>query len=113
MNGVTILMNCVRWVGVLWLFLSGAIFPASAQDFNPVGFDPTPLRISSVEKEKRRAVTNMDLLTIRDELGGRVSPDGKYVAFVVVQAVYETNSYRTGMYIVGTASGSDPICLGT
>jgi dipeptidyl aminopeptidase/acylaminoacyl peptidase len=55
----------------------------------------------------------MDLLQIRDEKGVSISPDGKYVAFVVGQAVYETNSYRSGLYIVGTAPGSAPVCLGT
>jgi len=42
-----------------------------------------------------------------------ISPDGRYVAFVVGQAVYETNSYRSGLYVVGSAAGSVPICLGT
>ena len=55
----------------------------------------------------------MDLLEIRDEKGVSISPDGKYVAFVVGQAVYETNSYRSGLYIVGTAPGNAPVCLGT
>jgi dipeptidyl aminopeptidase/acylaminoacyl peptidase len=42
-----------------------------------------------------------------------ISPDGKWVAFVVGQAVYESNSYRSGLYIIGTAPGSAPLCLGT
>jgi len=43
----------------------------------------------------------------------QISPDGKYVAFVVGQAVYSTNSYRSGLFVVGTAKGSKPTCLGT
>jgi dipeptidyl aminopeptidase/acylaminoacyl peptidase len=55
----------------------------------------------------------MDLLEIRDEKGVSISPDGKYVAFVVGQAVYESNSYRSGLYIVRTVPGNAPVCLGT
>jgi dipeptidyl aminopeptidase/acylaminoacyl peptidase len=55
----------------------------------------------------------MDLLRIRDQKGVSISPDGNYIAFVVGQAVYETNNYRSGMYIVGTAPGNVPVCLGT
>jgi dipeptidyl aminopeptidase/acylaminoacyl peptidase len=55
----------------------------------------------------------MDLLTIRDLHGLQISPDGKSVAFVVGQAVYETNSYRSGLFVVGTSIGSIPVSLGT
>src|SRR5258708_16179398 len=106
-------MNYARSASVLFFLLSSAILSARAQDFNVVGFDPTPVRIPSPEKGEPRSATSMDLLEIRDEKGVSISPDGKYVAFVVGQAVYETNSYRSGMYIVGTAPGSAPICLGT
>jgi dipeptidyl aminopeptidase/acylaminoacyl peptidase len=106
-------MNYVRSVSVFFLVLSSAVLSARAQDFNAVGFDPTPVRIPYLEKGEQRPVTSMDLLTIRDEEGVSISPDGKYVAFMVGQAVYETNSYRSGLYIVGTAPGSAPVCLGT
>jgi dipeptidyl aminopeptidase/acylaminoacyl peptidase len=106
-------MNYARSASVLFFLLSSAILLARAQDFNVVGFDPTPVRIPSLEKGESRPVTSRDLLGIRDEKGVSISPDGKYVAFVVGQAVYETNSYRSGLYIVGTAPGSAPVCLGT
>src|SRR5579859_1455583 len=106
-------MNYACGASVLCLLLSSAMLSARAQDFNDVAFDPTPVRIPSLEKGEPRPITNMDLLEIRDEKGVSISPDGKYAAFVVGQAVYETNSYRSGMYIVGTTPGSTPICLGT
>jgi dipeptidyl aminopeptidase/acylaminoacyl peptidase len=55
----------------------------------------------------------MDLLTLRDLHGIQISPDGKRVAFVLGQAVYESNSYRTGLFVVGTQEGSKPVSLGT
>jgi len=95
------------------VLLSSGILSARAQDSNVVRFDPAPVRIPPLEKGEFRPVTSRDLLDIRDEKGVSISPDGKYVAFVVGQAVYETNGYRSGMYIVGTAPGSTPVCLGT
>jgi len=77
------------------------------------GFDPTPVQLPSVVSGERRPITNMDLLTIRDLKGVQISPDGKSVAFVVSQAVYNTNSYRTAIFVVGTEPGSKPINLGT
>jgi dipeptidyl aminopeptidase/acylaminoacyl peptidase len=106
-------MNYVRTMSVVSLLLLSAILSTCAQEFDAVGFDPTPVQIPSLEKGKSRPITNMDLLTVRDERGVSISPDGKYVAFVVGQAVYETNIYRSGLYIVGTADGSAPVCLGT
>jgi dipeptidyl aminopeptidase/acylaminoacyl peptidase len=106
-------MNYARSACVLCFLLSSVVLSACAQDFNAVGFDPMPVRIPSLEKRESRPVTTMDLLGIRDEEGVSISPDGRYVAFVVGQAVYETNSYRSGLYIVGTAAGSTPVCVGT
>jgi dipeptidyl aminopeptidase/acylaminoacyl peptidase len=106
-------MNYARSVSVLCFLLSSVVLSTRAQDFNAADFDPTPVRIPSLEKSKYRAVTSMDLLEIRDAKGVSISPDGKYVAFVVGQAVYETNSYRSGLHLIGTAPGSAPICLGT
>jgi dipeptidyl aminopeptidase/acylaminoacyl peptidase len=106
-------MNCARGVSILCLLLSNTIFLAGAQELNVVGFDPAPVQIPLREARKQRPVTSMDLLEIRDEKGVSISPDGKYVAFVVGQAVYETNNYRSGLYIVATAPGSAPVCLGT
>ena len=78
-----------------------------------VGFDPTPVEIPNVQKTTPRPVACMDLLTLRDFSGMKISPDGNYVAFVLRQAVYETNSYRTGMFVMSTAKGSRPVSLGT
>ena len=77
------------------------------------GFDPTPVEIGLVPSTPLRPVTCMDLLTLRDISGLQISPDGKYVAFVLRQAVYDSNSYRTGMLVINTARGSQPETLGT
>jgi dipeptidyl aminopeptidase/acylaminoacyl peptidase len=106
-------MKYARCASVLCFLLSSTIFSVRAQEFEAVAFDATPVRIPSLERSEPRPVTSMDLLEIRDEKGVSISPDGKYVAFVVGQAAYETNSYRSGLYIVGTAPGSAPVCLGT
>jgi WD40-like Beta Propeller Repeat len=76
-------------------------------------FDPVPVEIPSVPKTGPRPVISMDLLTLRDVHGIQISPDGKYVAFVLGQAVYDSNSYRTGLFAVGTAKGSRPVSLGS
>jgi dipeptidyl aminopeptidase/acylaminoacyl peptidase len=106
-------MNYARSASILCFLLSGAISSAHAQDFDAVDFDPTPVRIPSLEKGQPRPVTSMDLLEIRDQKGVSISPNGKYVAFIIGQALYETNSNRSGLYIIGTAAGSAPVCLGT
>lgn len=77
-------------------------------------FDPTPVKLESVRRNPSpRPITSMDLLTLRDIKGMQISPDGKKVAFALVQAVYETNSYRSGLFVVDTAPGSLPVSLGT
>jgi dipeptidyl aminopeptidase/acylaminoacyl peptidase len=106
-------MYYARSVTTLFLLLSSAVLTAGAQELNAVAFDPTPVRLPPLDKGQSRPVTSKDLLEIRDQKGVSISPDGRYVAFVVGQAVYETNSYRSGLYIVGSAAGSVPICLGT
>lgn len=50
---------------------------------------------------------------LRDPHGAAISPDGEYVAFVVGQATRETNSYRSGFFVVGTTPGAAPRNLGT
>jgi hypothetical protein len=76
------------------------------------GFDPTPVEIPSIPKTAPRPVKSMDLLNLRDIHGIQISPDGKYVAFVLGQAVYKTNSYRSGLFVVGTQTGTKPRNLG-
>jgi dipeptidyl aminopeptidase/acylaminoacyl peptidase len=90
-----------------------SLCPTSAQSTAGVGFDPTPVDIPHVAKSVLRPVVGMDLLSLRDVEGLAISPDGKYVAFILGQAVYESNSYRTGLFVVGTAAGSSAWCLGT
>jgi dipeptidyl aminopeptidase/acylaminoacyl peptidase len=115
-------MNGLLKIGSPFLFviaLSGVALAQSAQQFADaeagvdVGFDPTPVEIPSVPKTAPRPVTSMDLLMLRDIHGMQISPDGKYVAFVVGQAVYETNSYRSGLFVIGTEKGSRPVSLGS
>src|SRR5260370_2398752 len=76
-------------------------------------FDPVPVEIPSRVDGPRRPIRTMDLLTLRDLRGLQISPDGGSIAFVVSQAVYATNSYRTGLFVVSTAQGSKPISLGS
>lgn len=77
------------------------------------GFDPTPVQLPVVTKAAPRAITSMNLLNLRDLKGVQISPDGKSVAFVVQEAMYESNSYRTGLFVVGTEPGSRIISLGS
>ena len=109
-------MNDLRFIGLLCLLL--VVFPLSASpqiqkpDSTP-GFDPVPVEIPDVRRTALRPVTSMDLLQLRDLHGIQISPDGTHVAFVLGQAVYKTNSYRTGLFVVGTEEGSRLVSLGT
>jgi dipeptidyl aminopeptidase/acylaminoacyl peptidase len=94
--------------------LTFANSPADQHVVSGPGFDPTPVKIDSVTRSKSpRPITPMDLLTLRDLKGTQISPDGKKVVFALVQAVYETNSYRSGLFVVDTTPGSLPVSLGT
>lgn len=55
----------------------------------------------------------MDLLRLRDPKGVSISPDGQDIAFVVGQAVYKTNSYRSGLFVVATDGNHTVRCFGT
>jgi len=99
--------------GILCLLLISATASALAQSEEGAGFDPTPVSLPSSEITSPRAVTSMDLLSILDVHGLSISPDGEYVAFIAGQAVYASNSYRTAIFVVGTAPGSIPVSLGT
>jgi dipeptidyl aminopeptidase/acylaminoacyl peptidase len=91
-----------------------SLFLAQAQDGGAsADFNSPLLKIPVVTKTTPRPITSMDLLTIRDVTGLQISPDGKYVAYVVSQAVYETNSYRTALFVVGADPGSVPVNLGS
>jgi dipeptidyl aminopeptidase/acylaminoacyl peptidase len=78
------------------------------------GFDPEPVQLTSVRAEAgSHPITSMDLLNLRDIVGLSISPDGRLVAFVLQQAVYQNNGYRTGLFIVGTEAKSIPKPLGS
>jgi dipeptidyl aminopeptidase/acylaminoacyl peptidase len=103
-------MDCLRGMGLLGLLCTVLQSAVSAQ--SATGFDPGPVEVPNVQKTTPRPVTSMDLLNLRDFHGSQISPDGKWVAFVLGQAVYESNSYRSGLFIVSTEKGSKPISLG-
>ncbi|MGO9679584.1 MAG: Atxe2 family lasso peptide isopeptidase [Candidatus Sulfotelmatobacter sp.] len=109
-------MDYLRSIGSLCLLI--IVFPLATlaqveKPDNGPGFDPTPVEIPEIHKTAPRPVTIMDLLKLRDLHGIQISPDGKHVALVLGQAIYESNSYRTGLFVVGTQEGSKPISLGT
>lgn len=101
-----------RTVVLYVLILAFPIATLAQADIGP-GFDPAPVEIPDVQKTALHPVTSMDLLNLRDFHGSQISPDGKWVAFVLGQAIYESNSYRSGLFIVSTEKGSKPISLGT
>ena len=105
-------MNWLRNIGALCLAGSALAGFAAGQSGTGPGFDVKPVEIPYVQKTTPRPVTSMDLLNLRDFHGSQISPDGKWVAFVLGQAVYENNSYRSGLFIVSTKEGSKPISLG-
>src|SRR5215469_958885 len=76
-------------------------------------FDATPVELPLVDSSTPRPMTSMDLLMLRDLHGSQLSPDGKWVAFILGQAVYESNSYRSGLFVIGTTPGSKPVSLGS
>jgi len=86
---------------------------APAQSMPGPAFDRSPLNIPASAKVAQRAVTPMDLLTLRDSKGLSISPDGKYVAFVVEQANYAGNAYKSAIYVVATSPGAVPKNLGS
>jgi dipeptidyl aminopeptidase/acylaminoacyl peptidase len=106
----------LRSIGLLCLLVIVLSLVPLAQIEKPdscPGFDPTPVEIPEIHKTVPRPVNSMDLLALRDLHGIQISPDGKRVAFVLGQAVHESNSYRTGLFVVRTHEGSKPVSLGT
>ena len=92
-----------------WAMASGA----SAQGVQGAMFDPAPVDIRQSVPNATRPITPKDLLTLREPKGLSLSPDAKRVAFVVGQAVYETNGYRSGLFIVSTAGDQRIHSLGS
>jgi dipeptidyl aminopeptidase/acylaminoacyl peptidase len=100
-------------VGLLCVLGLAFQISSFAQSDSGPGFDPTPVDIPAAVKTPPRPITSMDLLTLRDLHGMQISPDGKYVAFVLGQAVYETNSYRSGLFVASTEKNGKLVGLGT
>src|ERR1051326_2979014 len=86
--------------------------PAFAQSLDH-DFDPMPVSIPGPISGQSRAITSLDLLSIRQVHGLIISPDGTKVAFVVGQANYDSNSYRSGFFVAGTTSSEAPKSLGS
>lgn len=98
----------------VWVLVSLLFGPlAAAQESRGPGFDPKPLEIPRYTKSEARPITAIDLLALREPKGLSISLDGKYVAFVAGQAVLETNSYRSALYVVSTAEGAIAKNLGS
>jgi dipeptidyl aminopeptidase/acylaminoacyl peptidase len=102
-------------MGCLWVSALVAMLPAglAAQGLREVAFNPTPVSLPKSSEGTSRLVTSNDLLGLRETHGLSISPDGKWVAFVVGQADSETNSYRSGLFVVRTSGKKPPICLGS
>jgi dipeptidyl aminopeptidase/acylaminoacyl peptidase len=88
---------CCLWAMILGL--GGQVF---AQQIQGAGFDPEPVELRAQIPAIRRPVTPRDLLSLRDPQGVSISLDGKQIAFVVGQAIADTNSYRSGLFVVAT-----------
>jgi dipeptidyl aminopeptidase/acylaminoacyl peptidase len=104
------LMTAVRVLGLLCSLV--IIVPAQIAATGP-GFDPTPVTIPAVPRSSPRPITSKDLIEMRDFKGFQISPDGHWVAYVVSQALLETNSYRSALFVISTKPGSTPVNLGS
>lgn len=101
-------------LGLLPLLISCWCLVTQAQTLTTgAGFDPRPLSIPTVSRKPPRSITIDDLIALRDFKGMSMSPDGKFVAYVVTQAVLETNSYRSALFVIATEKGSLPRNLGS
>jgi dipeptidyl aminopeptidase/acylaminoacyl peptidase len=100
---------------LLWVCLLAAFVPVglAAQQEAEVAFDPAPVALSQSDEASPRLVTSKDLLALREIHGSSISPDGQWVAFIVGQADYETNGYRSGLFLVRTSGGEAPVSLGS
>ena len=85
----------------------------SAQQVQGAGFDPEPVHLDAHVPNVSRPVTPYDLLSLRDPQGISISPDGKHIAFVVGEAIGETNSYRSGLFVVATDGDQDVRSFGS
>jgi dipeptidyl aminopeptidase/acylaminoacyl peptidase len=102
-----------RGFAALWLLASPAIAQLYREEKGP-GLDPSPIEIPAAPPAgaPSRSITTRDLVSIRDLYGVSISPDGSRIAYVVGQAVPETNRYRSALFVVETKPGSAPKNLG-
>jgi dipeptidyl aminopeptidase/acylaminoacyl peptidase len=107
------MIRVVHGVAIFVVALGCCATGAHAQVVEGAGFDRGPVRLDEHVVENGRPVMPMDLLTLRDAKGVSISPDGSAVAFVVGQADYETNGYRSGLFVVATEATSRVRALGT
>jgi dipeptidyl aminopeptidase/acylaminoacyl peptidase len=107
------MIRVVHGVAIFVVALGCCATGAHAQAVEGAGYDRAPVRLDESVTERARPVTPMDLLTLRDPKGMSISPDGSAVAFVVGHADYETNGYRSGVFVVATEVGSRVRALGT
>ena len=104
--------SCVNLAGSLLACCCTAT-AGSAQGVQGATFDPAPVDIRQLAAGEGRTITSMDLLTLREAKGLSISPNGKWVAFVAGQAVYETNGYRSGLFVVSTSGNHRVQSLGS
>src|SRR5215469_6233179 len=88
------------------------VAPGAAQVCEP-GFDPAPVMIAHVVAGSKRTVTSLDLLSLRQVYGLSVSPNGARVAYVLGQAEYDSDRYRSALFVADTMVGKIPECLGS
>jgi len=100
-------------LSLLCVLLAHFSIMAVGQERQSANIDNSIVEIPAVTKSSPRLVTMADLLAIRDCEGLSISPDGEEVAFVVGRAVYETNDYRTGLFVSSTKPNSAAVDLGT
>ena len=101
------------WFATLVLVSCCSLLVHAQTVITAAGFDPKPLTISPVPRLERRPITISDLLALRDFKGMSISPDGEFAAYVVTEAVLDTNSYRSALFVVRTEAGSVPRNLGS
>ena len=66
---------------------------------------------SRAEEEAPRPWTYDDILRLRDISDPRLSPDGRWVVFVVSEADEGENAFNTDLYLASVAGGPEPIRL--
>jgi dipeptidyl aminopeptidase/acylaminoacyl peptidase len=91
-----------------WLLMFALTATVGASD----EFNSRKLQIPEVAGGTPRRITSKDLVLLRDIDNFTLSPDGRYVAFPLRQAVLETNSYRTAWFVAPTTRSGPPVNVG-